>query len=222
MDSLPKVVQIGFNKCGTRSLAKLFDDAGYPTIHRKVRKPFRKSQNAARIMKYNLSVGNPVFHGMENYIFFSDLNLLTESEMFEGYRKFREIIRDYPDTIFILNLRDREAWIQSRLRHGHGEYAQRAMKQAQICNLDDLADLWRRHWDEHIADVRAFMTDYPGQLIEFNLDADPVEKLTTALSRYGLNPDSWADTGNSRVRRLSPVIRAVKRWWSHLGPRNHC
>lgn len=129
---LPKVVQVGFNKCGTRSLARLFSAVGHPVIHHKVRRPLRSSRNAARLMRSNLADGRRVFSGMEEYTFYSDLIYLTETETFEGYKCFRDILRDYPDTILLLNLRDREAWIRSRLRHGHGELARRAMRQGQF------------------------------------------------------------------------------------------
>jgi hypothetical protein len=218
---LPKVVQIGFNRCGTRSLARLFEAAGYQALHHKIRRPLRRSRNGARRMRDNLAAGRRVFSGMENYTFYSDLIYLTESELFEGYLHFREIIRDYPDTIFILNLRDREAWIRSRLRHGHGEFARRAMLQAQLDDADALAALWRRAWDEHIADVRSFMAAHPGQLIEFNLDSDDVGVITEALSRYGLDPQSWGDTGNTRQRRLGRLSAFVKRYWAHIRPRRH-
>ena len=218
---LPKVVQIGFNKCGTRSLARLFAASGHKALHHKVRQPFRRSRNAARCMRDNLAANQPIFTGMEAYCFYSDLIYLTESELFEGYLHYQEILRDYPDTIFILNVRDREVWIQSRLRHGHGEFARRGMRQAQVSDTEQLAELWRQAWDAHVSNVRQFMAAYPGQLVEFNLDSDQVSALCKALPQYRLDPMAWGDHGNTRRRTLSPAIAAIKRWWAHTRPRGN-
>ncbi|MBK1636243.1 sulfotransferase [Rhodovulum adriaticum] len=217
---LPRVVQVGFNKCGTRSLARLFEGAGHKALHHKHRPPFRKSQTAARILRDNLAAGRPALAGIEGYTFYSDLIHVTPTEYFEGNTAFRQILRDYPGTILLLNLRDREAWIASRLRHGHGEFARRAMAALNLPDQDALVAKWRADWDTQIAALRSEMADRPDQLIEFDLDRDPVEKLVAALPAYGLNPADWGDTGRSRGRRLPPPLAWAKRAWAHLRPRS--
>ena len=107
---------------------------------------------------------------------------------FEGATAFREILRNYPDTILLLNLRDRELWITSRLRHGHGEFAKREMAIRGLSTHDELADTWRSEWDTHINAVRGHMKNHPDQCVEFDLNRNTAEELASRLPQYRLNP----------------------------------
>lgn len=218
-DALPRVVQIGFHKCGTRSFQRLFEGAGHPVVQHKVRRRFRPTRNAAMIMEENLRAGRKIFAGIEHFTFYAGLIHQTENDCFEPIKHFREMLRDYPDTILLLNVRDREDWIRSRLKHGHGEFAQRVMRQRGIATLEELAGFWRQEWDTHLADVRAFMADRPSQLVEFSLDTDSVEDLVKRLAPYGLKAEDWGDIGRTRGVRRNPLVMKFKRWWSHRRPR---
>lgn len=217
---LPRVVQIGFHKAGSRSFEQLFERAGHRVLKHKLRRGLGRSRNAALLMRQNLEAGRKIFDGLEDFIFYGDLIYQTPTDSFEPIFHFREILRDYPDTILLLNLRDREDWIRSRLRHGHGEFAQRTMRQKGITSPEALADLWRQDWDRHVADVRAFMADRPDQLIEFDLDRDPVDKLIARLPGHGLRASDWGDVGRTRGVRRHPVVAWLKRTWAHLRPRS--
>lgn len=214
-DTLPRVVQIGFHKCGTRSLEQLFRGAGHPVVKYKLRRPWRRSRNAGLLMRQNLAAGRKIFAGMEDHIFYGDLIYQTESDSFEPIRHFREIMRDYPDTRLLLNVRNREDWIRSRLKHSHGEFAQRVMRQRNIASTDELAATWRREWDTHLAEVRAFMADRPGQLIEFDIDKDAVDDLVARLAPYGLRAEDWGDVGRTRGVRRHPLVAKLKKLWAH-------
>ncbi|TCM82687.1 sulfotransferase [Rhodovulum steppense] len=216
---LPRVVLVGFNKCGTRSLALLFQRAGHRALHHKHRRPLRRSQTAARIIRDNLRAGRKALAGIEDYTFYCDLIHVTPTEYFEGNTAFTWILRDYPGTILLLNLRDREAWITSRLRHGHGEFARRSMAALGLVDEAALVARWRADWDAQLDAVRGHMADRPGQLVEFDLDRDPVERLVAALPDYGLDPADWGDTGRSRGRHLPTPLVWVKRAWAHARPR---
>ena len=215
-DALPRVVQIGFHKCGTRSLEQLFRGAGHPVVKYKLRRPLRRSRNAGLLMRQNLEAGRKIFAGMEDHIFYADLIYQTESDAFEPIRCFKEIMRDYPDTILLLNVRAREDWVRSRLKHGHGEFAQRVMRQRGIDSKEELADLWRQEWDTHLAEVRAFMADRPEQLVEFDIDRDSVEALVERLSAYGLDAVDWGDIGRTRGVKRNPLVAKLKKLWAHV------
>jgi hypothetical protein len=214
--TLPRVVQIGFNKCGTRSLEQLFQGAGHRVVKYKLRRPFRRSRNAGLVMRENLEAGRKIFAGMEDFTFYGDLIYQTKNDSFEPIRCFRQIMRDYPDTILLLNVRRREDWIRSRLRHGHGEFVHRVMRQRGVSSVDEIADSWRSEWDTHLAEVRAFMADRPAQLVEFDLDTDSVEGLVERLRDYQLRAEDWGDVGRTRGVRRHPVIASLKRFWAHV------
>ena len=218
-DRLPRVVAVGFNKCGTRAFAELFRRAGHPTIHHKVRDRLLLPRRIGKVMRDNLAAGRRVFDSVEDYIFYSDLILSDGRMTWDGASAFREILRDYPDTILILNLRDREAWIRSRLRHGHGEFARREMAARGLTRPEDLTAAWRADWEAHVTALRAFMQDRPDQFIEYNLDTDRPESLVSRLPAYRLNPADFSDIGRTRGERMNPLHRRIKTAVAHLRPR---
>jgi hypothetical protein len=217
--SLPRVVAVGFNKCGTRSFADLFRKAGHRVIHHKVRDRWPVPRKIGQIMQANLAAGRKVFGSVENYDFYCDLIFSTKTGTFDGAFAFREILRDYPDTILLLNLRDREQWIRSRLKHGHGEFAKREIKARGLTSIDALTAEWRAEWDAHIAAVRQVMADFPAQYIEFNLDRDDPAALAAALPDWHLNPVDFLDIGRTRGVRTGRVLHAVKTFAAHVRPR---
>jgi hypothetical protein len=222
--ALPRVVAVGFNKCGTRSLARLFARAGHPVVHHKLRVgwPARlwATRRIGRLMRLNVDAGRPVFFGAEHHIFYGDLIDSSAQGSFDGNTLYQRILADYPDTILLLNWRDREDWIRSRMRHGHGEFAARERRLRGLSGSEELAGAWRREWDQHLAAVRGFMATRPQQLIDFQLDHDSIEDLVLRLSAYGLRPEHFSDIGRSRDRQLPPPLALAKRWWSHHRPRS--
>lgn len=219
--TLPRVVAVGFNRVATRSLCRFFESAGHTAVHHKERKRFRPARNIARLMEENLAKGRKVFDGVDGYTFYADLIYLTPEHVYEGNSAFREMLRDYPDTILLLNTRDREGWIGSRLRHGHGEVANRYLSATGLPDMEALTDKWRADWDAHHAAVRAFMADKPAQFVEFDIEKDSPEKLAAALPDYRLDPATWGQTGKSKGRTQTGLYAAIARGWSHLRPRRH-
>jgi hypothetical protein len=215
----PRVVAIGFNKCATRSLARLFARSGHPAVHQKLPQRWRRRRKLGGIMLANHQAGKPVFSGIENYIFYGDLIDSNRRSTFDGNTLFREIIADYPDTILLLNWRDQDAWIRSRLTHGHGEFAAREQRLRALDSQEALVAQWRQEWDRHLAAVRSFMAARPRQLLEFNIDRDPIESLIARLPAYGLRAEHFTDIGRSRGRRLAPWLARGKAWFSRQRPR---
>ncbi|MPQ95494.1 sulfotransferase [Thioclava sp. JE_KL1] len=217
--SLPRVVAIGFNKCGTRSLAELFRAADHPTVHHKIREGRPVPRRIGRVMRENLAAGRKVFASAEDFTFYCDLIYSDGTVTWEGATAFREILRDYPDTILLLNFRDREGWIASRLKHGHGEFAKRELAARGLTDLEVLKDQWRAEWDAHLADVRAYMADKPDQYVEFDLDNDSADDLAARLPAYGLDAADLQDIGRTRGKKMHPLKRLAKKLNAHLRPR---
>jgi len=208
----PRVVQVGFNKCATRSLTNLFAGSGHGSAHHKFKHPLKKSKNIALMIRDNRDAGRKMFDGFDQYVFYADLVSQTKSETYEAFKDFRRILADYPDTILLLNHRDREGWIRSRLKHGHGTFAQMVMSANGFETEEQCTAFWRKDWDQHLADVRAFMASRPGQLVEFNSDTETVDDLIARLPQYDLKAAAWGDVGRSRGRklgRLSAFIHKV-------------
>ena len=217
--SLTRVVSVGFNKCATRSLAQMFAGAGHKVVHHKLRERRLVPQRAGAIIRANLEAGRRAFEAFEDYVFYCDLMVNDGRRTYDGADAFREIIRDYPGTILLLNLRDREDWIASRLRHGHGEFARRERAARGLPDETALTEAWRAEWDARISAVRVHMADRPEQLVEFDIDNDNPADLAAALPQYGLDPQDFFDIGNSRARRMSAPMRRIKTAVAHWRPR---
>jgi hypothetical protein len=197
----------------------MFARAGHRVVHHKVRDRWPVPRRAGAVIRTNLEAGRRPLETFEDYVFYCDLMVNDGRHTYDGADAFREIIQHYPGTILLLNLRDREAWITSRLRHGHGEFARREMAARGLSDEAALTEAWRTDWDARLSAVRAHMADRPGQLVEFDIDKDSPADLVAALPRYGLNPEDFHDIGNSRTRRLSPWMRRLKAEIAHRRPR---
>ncbi len=210
-ERLPRVVQVGFNKCATRSLTHLFQGSGHQSVHHKFKRALGKSRNIALMMRDNRDAGRKFLHGFDQYTFYADLMSQTRHETYEAFKEFRRILDDYPDTILLLNTRDRENWIRSRLRHGHGTFAEMVMETNGFSSLGECADFWRRDWAAHLADLRGFMATAPAQLVEFNSDTETAADLVSRLAAYDLDVAAWGETGRSRARGQGRLPRLIGR-----------
>lgn len=191
---MKRVVQIGFHRCGTRSLARLFAQSGYEAAHWRVQRKNGKL-NLARTMKKNIAAGRKPLHRMERYAFLSDLECFDDGQIWSGFLRFREIDAAYPDTQFLLNTRDKEGWLQSRLTHR--QYAQKVIAARGLSGIDSLLQVWSDDWDRHLADVRHYFRDREHDLVEFNIDTDGINDLIVQLPDFALDAAHWDHIGKS-------------------------
>jgi hypothetical protein len=203
------VIQIGFNKCGTRSLYRFFLDNGIPAIH------YQHGENGEKVkpgliglqMMQNITTGHRAFEGVENFRFYSDMTTPMFTGLFEGHFFFQYLHQSYPDAIFILNTRNLDDWIESRVNHG-GDQVLRFREHFGLTSDDEVLDLWRRQWDRHHEAVRAYFKNRPDQLIEFDIDRDDGAKLAQALAgNYALDSDRWGHYGRTTPRQIEEARR---------------
>ena len=112
----------------------------------------------------------------------------SDHPLIEGCRYFRELHRDYPEALFILNTRDPFDWLRSRLQHDQGQFAaayQRALAGDGIQNQRQLKRRWLQDWYEHHADVLSyFQSTAPRKLLTFHIQATPVRQLNRFLQPH--------------------------------------
>jgi sulfotransferase family protein len=78
--------------------------------------------------------------GYEEFDAFTDMECLDEfgTTCLEGYKLYPHLPAQYPNAVFILNTRNREDWIRSRLVHGKKiSYAKRAMAFYGAASIDN-------------------------------------------------------------------------------------
>jgi hypothetical protein len=180
-----KIIQIGFNKCGTRTLHRFFRTNGIPGVH------WDEGRLALTILR-NVLEGSPPFSGYEENVFYSDMEAFTEDVFVDAYKFFPLFHRRHPDAVFILNTRSRDAWINSRLQHVHGEpYVQKHMRVMRTASEAETCEAWARDWDRHHQRVREYFATNGGRLIEFHIEREGPEKLAEAIPELSLDPAKY-------------------------------
>lgn len=165
-EEFPFVIFIGFNKTGTRAIDDLMRRNNFQSVHWDANK-------LVATMLRNRSKGLRLLSGYEDYRCFSDLTYLSDTFYFEGNSLFRELKRDYPDAFFILNNRDTDAWLQSRLAHNNGLFAARHKKIRGLDSDGELIAEWEREKRSHEKAVREFFSNDP-HFLELDIDSDEV------------------------------------------------
>jgi hypothetical protein len=186
-----KIFQIGFNKCATTSLSHLFEECSVPSL----RSVHWDSGHLARRILSNHRDGLPLLQGYEDAVFFSDMEAFYREDgrlrwVFIPEILFRELDRQYPGSKFILNVRDVDAWIASRLRHStmfdeqgnrYEDESRRRMyfDQHMECfglSREQVVQKWRDDFESHVAQVKEHF-EGRGDLLVYDIDRDGLGKM---------------------------------------------
>ncbi|MEH6787865.1 MAG: glycosyl transferase family 90 [Paracoccus sp. (in: a-proteobacteria)] len=172
-----KFFQIGFNKCGTTFIARLFAMNGIPTVH-------WEENGLAEDIAFSKLSGRAPLQPWAHVTALTDMESVRSINLpiVEAFREFAYLDRSFPGSVFLLNTRRVEDWIISRYRHRGGRYA-RACAQARGVGLPDLADLWQADWDAHLAAVRSHFAGRP-ELIQIDIDKAGPADYRDALAPY--------------------------------------
>lgn len=196
-----KVFFIGFNKCGTKSLHKLFTRSGYRSLHGRLRLLTGKKINIAQQWAHNLAAGAPILSGLGKGDIFSDMTSVSSKVVIEGGMMYRDLHRAFPDAYFVLNTRPVEDWIQSRLQHSNrrvGGFVERyaaAMGKTEA----EVVEHWRSMYLQHHEDVRAHFAQQ-GRFLEFCIYDDVSDLIDFVRDDYTLNRANWGHRGKSADR----------------------
>ncbi|MGD0191537.1 MAG: sulfotransferase [Rhizomicrobium sp.] len=187
--TLPRVILIGFNKCGTRTIHWYFKSNGYRSVH------WDKGRLANRIFR-NLVDSVPLLTGYEDYSVFSDMEDIVRGVFaFEAYKLYPYLSAQYPDSIFILNTRDFDKWLKSRFEHG--AYAKKWKNLLAVDSDDQLVSKWRNDWERHHENVERFFAPGRYRFLKFDIENDNAEKLNLALPEYRLDVEKYSIRGRS-------------------------
>lgn len=190
---MPKVFQIGFNKCGTRTIHQFFLKQGLQSVH------WDRGRFAVRVFR-NLMDGHDLLAGYEENDLFTDMEYITRDVALEVFKLFPLLARAYPDSRFILNTRDREDWIKSRSHHGYGGYMR---KWEHITGLtgEALSDYWRADWDRHYARVNEFFAKEPHRLVTFDIAKDSPQLLADLMPEHTFDLSLYQIVGSTPQRK---------------------
>lgn len=176
-----KIFQIGFNKCGTSTIHHYLRANSVRSVH------WDEGRLAQRMFA-NLANGDDLLAGYEAFDAFTDMEYLDANGTFlEGYKLFPYLATQYPDAVFILNTRDREDWIRSRLRHSDGGYAKRHHAFYQTRSDHELAEIWRMDWERHHRRVTEFFSERPQRFFVCRIETELPQLLNERLPECRLD-----------------------------------
>lgn len=175
-----KVFFIGFNRCGTASFMELFEEIGVGTVH--------WDQNRLCLALKELNAGykqilDDVYPGSS---VFSDMinvpahGLRNPNELIEGNKYFEDLADVYENAYFILNTRNIDNWVSSRMKYGGGDFARQYMKHLRYLfpnrevTKDYVAEYWKELWVNHHKNVELFFAkNSEMNFLKFNIETDP-------------------------------------------------
>jgi hypothetical protein len=198
-----KIFQIGFNKCGTRTIAGFFEANGLRCAH-------WDSGRLAKAMFQNLAAGRSLIDGYRNFQVFTDMEFTPANgkQALQAFKLYPQVAAEFPNALFLLNTRNREAWIRSRLEHRGGRPNAYLEKWKRIyCTADpgEVAARWRKDWDSHHRDVIAFFSGSPYRLLVFDIEQESPELLVRALPEYDLDVSKYTRRGSTRKPLREPA-----------------
>ena len=196
----PRLFQVGFNRCGTAALHRFLRLNGVDSVH-------HDGGRLAIRMDANLRAGRHVLDGLERHEAFLDMSYLRAHVHVEICKRPDVLLAHVPDARFILNLRDVDRWVASRLAMGariewRGERPARGFgppwdapprgpvarvppfrERYRLCHgladLDATVAHWRADWERHVAAVTASVP--ADRLLAFDIERDPPERLCDFL-----------------------------------------
>ena len=212
--SSPRIFQIGFNRCGTTTLIRFFQANNLKCLH------WGRGSIAAGIEAARLE-GKPLLSYVDGYFAYGDMEFVeVESESKKllkkkpfrrlyknlpkdnltpiyAFENFRELDKQYPESKFILNTRNVEDWINSRIRFLERGYFYCKHGDRFHSSQEALNQCWREHWDEHTSNVREYFSNRPEDLLEFDLDKDGPEKIADFFCDLNLDISKWGHHNKS-------------------------
>ena len=205
---MPRIFQIGFNRCGTTSFHLFFEQNGIRSIH------WGRGSLAAGIEASRIE-GKPLLHYVDGFQVYCDMEFMREdhagkhitrrpfrklySKLGGGritspiyaYTYFEDLDKQYPGSRFILNTRELESWIRSRRRFLDIGYTFCAHGDGVHGSQDELEDCWRNHWRGHISSVRRYFSDKPGSLLEYDIHKSEPRQISEFLPELDLDLSKW-------------------------------
>ena len=165
------------NKMATTSFHELFKASGYKSWHYScmdevTREPLMLAQQMGQNVDENKYVMSSVDHAQV----YSDLFFHREYAWVDGVKWFQRIYNEHPDSYFILQTREMEAWLESKCRHKDGDYMRRCCEYHDL-EHDEMLEWFRNDREEHEDTVRSFFTNKKyANFLEWNLTTDPISK----------------------------------------------
>ena len=185
-----RIVLLGFNKCGTTSFHKMFIANGLNSRHHGSN---NTKKNLAMILHKNFHLGGNLYNGID-FDCIMDISYLSETIHIEAQFYYKEMYESEPENYYILNTRPMDKWINSRIRHGGGDFINRFGNFYVERNLSQIKKLWAQQWESLHTGVMDFFNAKAADGLKVNFLKFDIEKDNPMLIKTFLEPDfSWLD-----------------------------
>jgi len=177
-----KIFCIGLNKTGTASLHFALKRLGYKSLH-------NHSYNDR--IHYAIIEGKPLLH-----YFDEEFDAYLDLSGIRGYFKLADL--QYPNSKFILTVRDLQSWLESRMQHVRQNVQNKSLGKYSGSWLEIDFARWERMWYSHQQDVLNYFSKKNNLLI-FNIVAgEGYELLCPFLGKPVLNETfPWKNAGSN-------------------------
>lgn len=188
----PKVFFIGFNKTATTAFHHLFLNNSYKSFHHSERLG-KQRKYLGNIIKKNLEKRRNALTGADTFDCYSEMLYVSGDMYYDGIHDFKILDRQYPNSYFILQTRNEDDWIKSRLNHKSTglSFQERCKTALNISNDSKLERYWRDKRNSHYNLVYDHFRN-SSKFLVFDIDKDDIIKLKNFLIKdYQLNTKYW-------------------------------
>lgn len=209
----PRIFQIGFNKCGTRTFFKFLRNNGIKSVH------YRRGE-LARTIHDNINSGRQPLEGIDKWVGYTDMQEVKITSVIEACDHYRSLAAYYPRSYFILNTRNKERWIQSRLNHGQDQnYGSRYRQGLGLATIDETVAVWSRIWDQHHDEAPRFFAQTGQHFLLYDIEKDTPDRLSDFLSPdFQTDPSTFGHEGKTEaaVADKMPIRSSVSEAVTHV------
>lgn len=169
-----KIFCVGLNKTGTTTLHEAFRLLGLKSVHYLD----DEGNNIKEIIENNYLAGDNIIKGLEGYDAFSDWDRPPYTVDI-----VKEFYKQYPDSIYILNTRDLDGWLNSRENHVRkNQERKRKNPDEDIGWLKIDRNGWEIEFKNHYNEVSKYFEGRKDNLLVFDVTkGDDWEKLCPFL-----------------------------------------
>ncbi len=206
-----KIFLIGPNRCATTTFHNFFYSQGLKSIH------WRKGEVIlAKEIDKRLGDDRALRKFLAGWTVFSDFVYLTDEVFIENHTLYETYQRLFPEAYFILNDRDVDRWVASRLLHRDGGFLKRYLN-VHGGTEDEAKAAWKTGFLAHREAVLKHFKDHP-RFLHFHIDKgdrsafiEPgdVDSLVALLAPdYQLSAEFWTSRNTDRRPKVDAPAAA--------------
>ena len=115
---------------------------------------------------------------------------------------YKQLDTEYPGSKFILNIRNVDKWIKSRLNHEGGFIRKNHLEFYNLTetdlDIDKLKTIWRETYFNHIHDVERYFVNRDSDLIIYDIENDPIDNIVSFFKGvYNLDATHYEHVGRT-------------------------